>query len=290
MATGAKGGTFYDYGPGLAALMRGAGLAIEIRETGGSTDNVKLVEAGTVALGLVNMGPAYEAWNASEPWVGGTKMRRLRALFPMYETPFHAAVPAAGGVTTMRGLDGKRVGLGPANGPAEAIFHALFMGLAIKPAMAVGAPDAMARQVISGQLDGFAYGAGLPLPAFEEIAAAIPTRILGLTAEEAGVLRARFPYLAPYEIPASSYRGQTQPLPTVAVWNFVLADAELSDATAYAIVKAVLDQPDKVAAIHPSARATVARNATADGFLPFHPGARRYYAEKGIALTAPAAP
>src|SRR5271170_1887370 len=168
MATGAPGGTFYDYGPGLAALMGAAGgPAVEIRETAGSTDNVRLVDSGAAQLGLANMGPAYEAWNASEPWVGGRRMTHLRALFPMYETPFHVAALARSDVHSVAMLDGRRVGLGPANGPAEAVFRALFAGLGITPQIVLGGPSEMARMVIDGRLDAFAYGAGLPLPAFQ---------------------------------------------------------------------------------------------------------------------------
>jgi TRAP transporter TAXI family solute receptor len=208
----------------------------------------------------------------------------------MYETPFHVAALARAGVQSITMLDGKRVGLGPANGPAEAVFRALFAGLGIAPQIVLGGPSEMARMVIDGRLDAFAYGAGLPLPAFQDIEASGPMRVFGLDAREIGILRARFPYMAPYTIAAGSYRDQTAPLETVAVWNFVIANADLPDATAYAIVRSVLDQPARVAAIHPAARATVARNAAADTFLPFHPGARRYYAEHGIALVAPDAP
>ena len=290
LATGAKGGTFYDYGPGLAAVMADGGVAIAIRETAGSVDNVRLVESGSAQLGLANMGPVYEAWTASEPWVGGRRMTHLRALFAMFETPFHVATLAGSDLRSVAALDGKRVGLGPSGGPAEAIYRALFAGLGITPQIVLGGPSEMAQMVIDRRLDAFAYGAGLPLPAFQTIAASGPMRVLGLDARESGILRKRFPYLAPYRMAAGSYRDQTAPLDTLAVWNFVIAGADLPDATAYAIVKAVLDQPARVAAIHPAARATVARNAVADGFLPFHPGARRYYAEHGIALSAPDAP
>jgi TRAP transporter TAXI family solute receptor len=291
MATGAKGGTFYDYGPGLAAVIgAGGGPAIAILETGGSTDNVRLVDSGGAQLGLANMGPVYEAWNASEPWVGGRRMTHLRALFPMYETPFHVAALARSGVGSIVALDGKRVGLGPPKGPAEAVYRALFAELHIAPQVTLGGPDALAIMVIDGRLDAFAYGAGLPLPAFQAIEAAAPMRVFGLTEREADLLRRRFPYMAPYTIAPGSYRDQTAPVGTVAVWNFVIASAELPDDTAYRIVRAVLDQPERVAAIHEAARATIARNAVADTFLPFHPGARRYYAEHGITLAAPSAP
>src|SRR5579862_6969637 len=67
LATGAAGGAFAEYGPKVGALITDiTGIEIQERVTGGSVDNVKLLETGTVALGLVNMGPAFEAWNGSE--------------------------------------------------------------------------------------------------------------------------------------------------------------------------------------------------------------------------------
>jgi TRAP transporter TAXI family solute receptor len=291
LATGAAGGTFAEYGPKVGALITDiTGIEIAESVTGGSVDNVKLLEAGDVALGLVNMGPAFEAWNGSEAWTAGKKMRNMRALFPMYETPFHVAALQASGITTLRALDGKRVGVGPAKGPAELIFRALVAEVGINPVIVTGSPSDMAKQVLSKEIDAFWYGSGLPLTAFVDIDRTAPAVIFGLNEAEVAALRKRFPYMAPNNIPAGTYPSQKTPLATAALWNFVIANKDLSDDDAYAITKAVLGNPWLTTRLHPAAKATIGANATANTFMTFHPGALRYYREAGISIPPALAP
>lgn len=285
LGTGAKGGTFYEYGPGLAEMVaeRG-GPAVAPLTTGGSNENLKLLEAGQLDLGLIALGPAWEAWNAAEPWVGAGKMRKIRALLPMYETPFHIAALKESGIASLRQLAGRRVGAGPAKGPAENIFRGLLEATAIRVEIVSGSPSDLAAMVADRRIDAFFFGGGLPVTAFEEIARAAPMTVFGLDESEAAAHRRRFPYLAPATVPAGTYKGQDRPIATVALWNFVLARADLPDDAAYALVESVLGDPARAARIHPAASATLARNAVADDFLPFHPGALRWYREAGVTL------
>jgi TRAP transporter TAXI family solute receptor len=92
------------------------------------------------------------------------------------------------------------------------------------------------------------------------------------------------PYLAPSSTPAGSYPGQAAPVSSFAAWNFVIANAALSDATAYAITRKVLSAANPAEDIHPSAAATRAANAVNNRILPFHPGAARYFREAGVEL------
>ncbi len=291
LATAAPGGAFYEYGPRLGALIYDmTGIDIKARATASSVENVKLLEAGSVPLAMVNMGPAYEAWNGTEPWTEGRRMRNLRALFPMYETPFHVAALKSSNIATLRDLDRKRVGVGPAKGPAELIFRALSAELGLNPVIVNGSPAELAKQVINKEIDAFWFGSGLPIIAFAELEKAAPATIFGLTDAEVAALRKRFPYMAPNTIPAGAYKSQTGPLTTAALWNFVVAHKDLPDATAYEITKAVLGNPWLVARLHPAATATVTANASANTFMTFHPGALRYYREAGVAIPAALGP
>jgi uncharacterized protein len=84
-------------------------------------------------------------------------------------------------------------------------------------------------------------------------------------------------------VPAGTYRGQSQALSSVAAWNFVLANKDMPDADAYWITRKVLDTPNPLV-IAPSAGPTRASNARTNTVVAFHPGALRYYREKGIQL------
>jgi len=291
LGTGAQGGAFYDYGPGIANVVTEVtGLPIVIRITAGSVENVQRVNAGTMETALANMGPVFEGWTGSEKWTEGKQMRDMRALLPMYETPFHVAALRSTGITSMQQLDKKRVGVGPKGGPAELIFRGLVERLGIAPVIVNGTPFEMGKLALEGKIDAFWFGAGLPLGPMEHMAKTQPTVIFGLTDDESALIRKRFPYLAPYVIPANIYAGQTAPVRTVAVWNFVIAHKSVPEATAYWFVKAVLDNPQKIAKAHPAANATVTKNATANTFMTFHPGAVRYYREVGVTLPAELAP
>lgn len=284
MATGAAGGAFADYGPGIAKVVAAhAPFDFEMKPTAGSNDNVRMVEENPAVVGLVNMGPAYEAWTGTEAWKG-RKFANLRALVPMYETPFHIIALRSSGIAKLRDLDGKRVGVGPAKGPAENFFRALVQAVGVKVTLVNGSPSDNAAQLVAGNIDAFWYGAGLPIGAFRDAADRVPTTVFGLTADEITAFRKLYPYLAEYAVPAGTYRGQDTGANTVAVWNFVLAHKDLPEATAHALTRAILDHPAEVAKTYPAASATVTRNAAANTFLPFHPGAARYYREKGLAL------
>ena len=286
LATGAPGGAFADYGPGVAKVVAAyAPVDFGMRPTAGSNDNVKMVNDSASVVGLVNMGPAYEAWSGVDAWKG-QKHPNLRALVPMYETPFHIIALKSSGITKLRDLNGKRVGVGPAKGPAENFFRGLAEAVGIKPVLVNGSPNDNAAQLLAGSIDAFWYGAGLPIGAFRDAADRAPATVFGLTADEIAAFRKRFPYLAEYPVPAGTYRGQEVALNTVAVWNFILAHKDLPDATAYAITQAILDHPAEIAKTYPAASATITRNAAANTFLPFHPGAVRYYRENGMNLRA----
>jgi TRAP transporter TAXI family solute receptor len=156
--------------------------------------------------------------------------------------------------------------------------------LSIKPVYVTGNVAELARQVADRTVDAFWFGSGLPTPAFAELEKSAEVTIFGLDEAERAAMRKRFPFFAPYRIPAKTYTSQPTALETVAVWNFVIAHKDVPDDTAYAIVKAVLENTDKMRAAYAAAAATRTENAASNTFLPFHSGALRFYREKGAAL------
>ncbi len=285
LLTGAKGGTFFEYGEAVAAYLSAeTGLQIAVKPSGGSYDNIRALHEGKADLALVAMGPGFEAWNNSAAWTKGETMRRLRALFPMYETPFHLGLRPDAGIAGVSALDGKRVGVGPENGPGAAMFRAMAEELKLKPEIVFGAPQMLADDLIAGKLDGFFFGAGVPVPAFQQMAERDRLRLLPLDGAAAAALRKHYPYLVDSAIPAGTYKGQPQAVAAVSVWNFVAAREGLADDVAYRITKAVMGNAAKATKIHVTATGTTAANVKANTFMPFHPGAVRYFREAGTAL------
>ena len=286
LATGAAGGTFNVYGAALAEILtQNAAADVVTRVTAGSNENLRLVDSGAVALALAAMGPAFEAWNGTGPFSGSSR-RNIRALLPMYETPFSTIALRRSGIARVADLQGKRVGVGPTGGPTTVFFRALAEEAGITCTQVNGSPDEHAQQLLAGEIDAFWFGAGVPITAFARVADAQETVVFGMSDDESQKMRRRFGYLAPNTIPAGTYRGQTAPVATVAVWNFVVASPTMADQLAYDITKAALSQTAALVARVSAATATTAANATANGFLPFHPGAARFYREAGITIFA----
>jgi uncharacterized protein len=284
LSTGATGGTFFEYGAGMARLIEArTGRKIEPLPSGGTIENLRRIESGAADIALAAMGPAYEAWTASTPpWIGNPPLRRARALLPMYETPFHLATVKETGLTSAAALNGKSVGVGPRGGSNEQIFQKMAEGIGIKANLVNGDPAELAERVVKRELDALFFGAGAPIPAFTRIANAADIVFISLDGSAGQALRRAYPYLTLNAIPAGVYRGQSQPVPTVALWNFVVARDELPSDVAEAIVRAVLSDPTRTRAIHPAAIATVAINVGANTFMPFHAGALAYLQSSGV--------
>ncbi len=283
-ATAGPGSAFLAFGNAAAPVAAAqAGLRLDIRQTKGSNENAALVSRGEVAFATLNLGPGFDAWNGRGPFAGQA-LRGMRAVVPMYETPFHTIALARSNVATLRDLEGKRVGVGPAGGPGEVFFKGITEALGIRAEIVNGDPDALARRVGAGEIDAFWYGSGLPSPPFKSLAEGAETRVIGFTPEEAEAFRRSFAYFAPYTIPAGTYRGQKEPLRSLAVWNFVVAHEGVPADIVRALAKALIEHRDAVVAAFPTAAAMDARNLSANTFMPFHPGAVRYFTEAGIAV------
>lgn len=202
----------------------------------------------------------------------------------MYETSFQIGALRNNAIGSFAGLDGKKVGVGPAKGPAELFFRAAAEIANIKPVIVNGDPAALSKLLIAGEIDALWQGAVAPIPSLSEVADHADAVVFGLSDAEIAAMLLKLPQLAATTVPAGTYRGQTADIKSVSAWNFVVANKDLPDDTAYAITKAVLSATDPKSRIYPTATATLARNAANNRIMPFHPGALRFYREAGITL------
>jgi TRAP transporter TAXI family solute receptor len=286
LMTAGEGSAFLPYGQGVAAYLASRGLNIDVKKSAGSNENLSAVDASATTIGTAFMGSAYDAMNA-KGWAVGRKHENLRALFPMYETSFQVAALRKRAIRSLADLDGKKVGVGPAKGPAEVFFQAAAEIAHVRPVIVNGDPAALTRLVTTGEIDALWQGAVVPIPSLSDVADQVDAVVFGLSDAEVTAMLEKFPQLSATTIPAGTYRDQTAAIKSVSAWNFVVANKELPNDVAYAITKAILSADDPRSAIYPTAAGTLARNATMNRIMAFHPGAMRFYAEAGIALPAP---
>lgn len=283
MAAG-PGSGFLPYAEGLArAVNPGGRVRLDVRQSGGSNDNLRGVNAEPGTIGTAFLASAHEALTGTG-FAQGTPMTNLVALFPMYETAFMTAALQRSGLTAFAQLDGKRVGGGPARGPAEGYLRMAAEIAGIRPVIVSGNPADLVRQLLAGEIDALWQGANVPIPSLVQVTNQADAVVFGLPPAVADGMRARAPVLVPAVIPPGAYRGQTAPIASVAAWNAVIAHKDLPEATAYAITHAVLSVPDLVAIVGPVAAGTRAANAGTNTILPYHPGAARALRELGATI------
>jgi TRAP transporter TAXI family solute receptor len=283
LGTASAGGTFAIYGNGLATLIRDhAGVPTQTQNTQGPTQNLVLVQNRQIDVGMTTLGPAWEAWNGELEINKGVRHRDIRALFPMYEAPFHIVALRKTGIASVRDLDGKTVGVGPTTATGAGYFPKWFAGFGIRVSIRSGQYMDLAGELINGRLDAVTFASGLPNPSISELEAAQPIRIFAFSEEQRAELLKSNPFLSPFTIPAGTYRSLTADEPTVAMWNVAVANKAMPDSLAYAIVRAVLANQRQLVDVHASARETLPENIVNDRFLWLHPGALRYYREVGV--------
>mgnify|MGYP005848816535 CR=1 FL=1 len=283
IGTASQGGVYFVYGNGLAAFLgEELGLNASGEVTGGPVQNVTLVQMGDHEMGLVTMGPMYDAWNGESELAPGLPHTDVRALFAMYETPFQGIALRSSGIASVGDLAGRRVSVGPAGGTPGTYWPRFLEALGVQANVSyAGAADA-AGQLQDGLIDAFVFAAGLPIGAFSQLAAEADVVTFGFTDEELATILAEFPEVTEFVIPGGTYTVQPEDQKSVAMWNFAVVRADMPESLAYEITKTVLENSERMQQIHSAAAATLLENWVNNTFLPFHPGAVRYMEEQGV--------
>jgi uncharacterized protein len=284
ISTGSPGGTYYPYGHGLAILLtKHLDVTFADQATQGTVQNVLLLEQRKAMVGMTTVGVALQAWNGTD-WAEGTQYRSMRALFPMFDTPFQFAAPKRSNLGSLREFAGKRIGAGPKASTGGTYFPEVFKAFNIPAVLRNGAWEGVVRQLGSGELDGMAFAVGAPAPEVAALDAKDPLDFIQPSREQVALVRTRFPELTPSLIPSGTYPSLHEDYHTVGLYNFAIIHRDLSDDFVYRIVKAVFEHQPELVSAHPAAKETVPANLDRDTFLPLHPGAARYYREIGIAI------
>ena len=259
LGTATPGGGFPVYGEAFADMVNAQepALAIQTRNTKGSAENVPLLEANKLDLGLVAGEIATAALAKPD-----TKLRIVTA---MYSSPGMFVVRGDSAVRAIADLKGRPV----------------VLGIEVKPIFLEKAADGPAM-VLDGRAAAL-WGAGIGWPGFNAVAKA-GGRFVAPNESEIAAILAKNPALKALTMPAGSYPGQDAPLRTVGSWSFVLAKPELPEEVAYKLARAIHWAESPLAARLAQARETTMANTRAAAPAPelIHPGVRKYLKEIGL--------
>ena len=284
IATASPGGVFVIYGQAMGQIFTEAlGIPVSVLTTQGSGQNILLIESGTVQLGLVSTDVALDGWNGTAAWTQDKKLRSSRALFPMYDSPLEVVALKSSGIRSFADLAGKRIGGGPPGSAAQIVTKA-FDVLGLQAIWRNGAYNALSKQMEAGAIEALVSTIAAPAPVLTELDRTGDVLFVPLTASEIAKLCAGLPQFSPSVVPAGTYPSMTKDYSTVGWFNFVVASKDLPDDLVYEMTKAFFADHDRMVKAHASAKESVVKNLNRNTFLPFHPGAVRYYREIGIKI------
>jgi TRAP transporter TAXI family solute receptor len=291
IATGGTGGVYYPLGGGMAAVLSKhvPGLQATAEVTGGSVDNLKLIGTGKPYLGMVMSDAAQDALNGLDKF-NGNKVP-LKTLMVMYPNRMHVVSIEGKGINKMADLKGKRVSTGAPGSATEVMAFRLI------EAVGLDKDKDMKRERLSvaesvnalkdGKIDAFFWVGGLPTAAVTDLSNTPGTKIKMIDhAEAVAAMNKKYGNLYVEDVIAKCvYKGMDTDNKQATVMNILVAHENLDEKTAYNIVKTVFEKKDELVAVHKEAANFKLENQKAAASpIPFHPGAIRYYAEKGIKI------
>ncbi len=286
LATGGTAGTYYPLGGAIAniANKRIAKMNIAAQATGASGENMRLVNKGEADLALVQNDVADYAFNGTESFAG-KPIKNFGAIASFYPEVIQFVVRADGPIKTFADVRGKRISVGaPASGTeanARQVLDVYGLTYADVEEQYLSFAES-ANQFKDGHIDGFFVTGGVPNPSITDVSTQHKIRILSIPADKMKQLTAKYPFLVAATVPANAYLNQPEAASTPAVMAILIAGDAVPEADVYQITKILFENDGELARAH--AKGAEIRLATALNGLstPLHPGAAKYYREKGI--------
>ena len=277
LGTSSSGGNFYLVGGGIATILNNSlpdYFVITSEETGGSFASAR---EGGIAM----TSSLAEAKEGTAEWTGGPmdKVRGMVALYPSYMTMYALS---SSGIKNISDFNGKIVGLGSKGAAMDSVLRAAFDKMGVKPASIYNdGHGATASAVADGQVDAAVLFSFPPFAAISELEATQELNFIGLTPEEQKQLTDMYPFYTAATMPAGSYKGATEDVPTVTEWNMLVCSSEVPEDYIYLMTKTLLENNPQLMEIHKSLEYCTAENIL-NYNVPLHAGTVRYLQEVGI--------
>lgn len=289
IGTGGQTGVYYVVGQSICKLVNREtsdhGIKCTAPSTGGSIANINSIKAGDMDMGVAQSDWQYHAYNGTSKFEGD-KFGDERAVFSVHAEPFTVVARADSGIKSFDDLKGKRVNIGnPGSGQRatmDVVMEAkgwtnsdFMLASELKPAEQSAA-------LCDNKVDAIIYTVGHPNGSIQEATTACDAVVVPVTGPEIKKLVDENPYYASATIPGGMYKGTDSDVDTFGVRATFVTSSKVPDDVIYEVVSAVFNNFDRFKRLHP-AFGTLKQEEMVEAGLsaPIHPGAKRYYQEKG---------
>lgn len=286
--TGGTSGVYYPIGVGLSQIYSDGipGVKTSVQATKASVENLNLLQAGRGELALALADSVADAKNGVEDAGFKAPLTKLRAIGGAYPNYIQIVASQESGIKTLADLKGKTISVGaPKSGTelnARAIFKAA--GLTYEDMGKVQyLPFAESVELIKNrQLDATLQSSGLGMAAIRDLSSVMPLNYVAVPADV--VSKIGNPAYQSAMIPANTYDGQPEAVPTVAITNILVTRADVPDDVAYEMTRLMFENLTRLGNAHSAAKDIKLESASKNLPIPLHPGAERYYKEKSRAV------
>ena len=285
--TAGTASTFYPISATVCQLWNDniEGMRAVATPSGGGIDNLNQAYDGEAQIGIANANLVYQAQEGIASFEGYAN-DKLRIFAGLYINPNQVVVTKASGIEGLADLIGKKISIGAAGSTTvdEASVHLGAIGKTLDDIKAEYMDTSAAADAISNKLlDGVWIMAGTPNSAVTQIMTTTDSTIMPITAEQVEALKAEYPWYAACEIPAGTYAGQDEAVPTSGVKLTLFVTADVDEETVYQMTKVFWENWDTLTETHAALRKADPKQACNDvAGVAIHEGAARYYREIGI--------
>jgi uncharacterized protein len=285
LATGGTAGTYYPFGGAMAKIWNSKikDMNVTAQTSGASGENVRLINKEEVELALVQSDTLDFAFNAKEAFK--EPLKGMSVIATLYPEIVQVVVAAGSPIKSFADLKGKKIGVGAPGSGTEANFRQLLDAYGMKKedvnAQFLSFSES-AEAFKDKHIEAFIVTAGIPNAGIMDVSTQNEIRILDIPGDVAGKLTQKYPFLAAVKVPANTYKGVAADVSTVAVNAVLIAKNKLKEETVYNLTKALFENQADLASAHAKGKELDIKYAVQGVSIPFHPGAMKYFKEKGL--------
>lgn len=290
IGSGGTAGVYYPIAVGIARLINAAdiGIRANARSTGGSVFNAGAIQSGELQMTMIQNDIAYYAFNGQVVTAFvGRPHDNLRGMAVLYPEPVHIIARRDAGIRSIADFRGKRVYIGDVGSGVEQNALQIFEAYGLTPAdlrlAQRGAAGAAAQLLQDGRIDAMFFTVGLGNAAITQAALTTDVVFIEIPREIISRMAERYPFLAAFTLPAGTYRGLDRDVTVPTVMASLAASASLTADQVYAVMKVLFDDLDRFKGLHANLERFFSIETALRGMpIPLHPGAERYWRERGV--------
>ena len=289
IGTGGVTGVYYPTGGAICRLVnknrKEHGIRCSVESTGGSIYNINTIRAGELEFGVAQSDWQYHAYNGTSKFEEAGPFEKLRAVFSVHPEPVTILARGDAGVSNITDLKGKRLNIGNAGSGTRGTWDVIEEALGwsrddLKLAAELKSAET-GQALCDNKIDAYFWLVGHPSALTQETISSCDAVLVNATGPEINKLVADRPYYRTATIPAGMYNND-EDVTTFGVGATFVSSADVPDEVVYTLVKSVFEDFESFTKLHPAFANLKPEEMIKDSLsAPLHPGAEKYYKEKG---------